>query len=361
MRVPVVGAGASIEEAKRVGAPEHLWPPSVANFAERMWRSFFHYWLPDYLISLGFDPTDDPAAQFIELSKNPKNGINIERLFAYSWVNRDKKFEYGDKLPKGFIVGSFISIDNAGGIDISAGMAAGAVGSVAMSIGMSSGVDYWENLIYHGVVRPLDELLQSAFFENGENGPRIRQLEAGKLVFSRLSDGDLVLNLNYDTLFEIAITQLGLKPNYVLNQFTGKGISIAKPHGSLNLLSDNKRFAFADPNCIGTTPSSTDNMRNWRGIVPPRFNKDYEQHPYSKMIFSNLKNLTPSRMTFWGIGMSDSDEDLIRLYRKWVASTSVLEVINPDSIVADRIAKILNKKVRHFSKLDDWLAESAVT
>src|SRR5476651_2342553 len=157
MRVLVVGAGASIEEAKRVGAPEHLWPPSVANFAERMWRSFFHYWLPDYLISLGFDPTDDPAAQFIELSKNPKNGINIERLFAYSWVNRDKKFEYGDKLPKGFIVGSFISIDNAGGIDISAGMAAGAVGSVAMSIGMSSGVDYWENLIYHGVVRPLDE------------------------------------------------------------------------------------------------------------------------------------------------------------------------------------------------------------
>ena len=116
MRVLVIGAGASIEEAKRANAPEEFWPPTIANFAKKMWDGpilqFSNYWLSDYLTEQGIDPGNDPTSVFTELAKDPESLINLERLFEYCWVSRGKKFE-GD----------------------------------------------WENLIYHGILNPLSFLL----------------------------------------------------------------------------------------------------------------------------------------------------------------------------------------------------------
>ena len=309
MRLLVVGAGASIEEAKRADAPEDIWPPTIANFAKKLWDSplnqFFNYWLPDYLLTQGIDPGSDPTSVFIGLAQNPASSVNVERLFEYCWVNKGKKFE-GD----------------------------------------------WENLILHGLLNPLTLLLSKAFYENGGG---IKQLEAGKLVSSRLEDGDLILNLNYETLFEIAVTQSGQQLTYVPNKFSGKGILVAKPHGSFNLLANEERFWFAQPDCIGAVPSSGDNYRNHRAIVPPRFNKSYAQHQIAKIILREIERLHPNTMTFWGVGFTDSDVDLIDIYRTWLKSASVVEVINPDVTVVDRATKVLNTKIRHCLTIEEWL------
>jgi hypothetical protein len=309
MRVLIVGAGASIEEAKRAGAPEEFWPPTVANFAKKMWdgplNQFSNYWLPDYLQQQGVDPWPDPTRVFIQLSANPQAQINVERLFEYCWENKGRKFE-GD----------------------------------------------WENLIYHGVLYPLVTLLSMAFYENGVG---IKQLEAGKMVVDRLQDGDLVLSLNYETLFEIAATQRGRQLTYVPNQFSGNGILVAKPHGSLNLLADDQKFWFAHPDCIGALPSSADNYRNYRAIVPPRFNKTYAQHDIAKIIFNAIANLHPDVLTFWGVGLSDSDVDLVDVYKKWIASGSVVEVINPDDTVSEKATKILDRDICFYPSIEKWI------
>ncbi|MCI0428594.1 MAG: hypothetical protein L0Z46_11315 [Nitrospiraceae bacterium] len=311
MRILVIGAGASIEEAKRVNAPEEYYPPTVANFAKKMWDSppheFFNYWLPDYLADHGIDPGSDPTSVFIELAKDPDSKINVERLFEYCWENRGKKFQTD-----------------------------------------------WENLIYHGVLNPLNFLLLMAFYENGAG---IKELHAGQLVSGKLQDGDLALNLNYDTLFEIAATQLGLQITYVPNEFTGKGILVAKPHGSINLLADERSFWFAQPDCIGALPSSADNYRNYRAIVPPRFNKSYDQHPIARIILDNVAGLRPDIMTFWGVGLADSDVDLIDLYTTWLGSTSKIEVINPDYAVAHRAEKIFKRNVEQYTTIEEWLVD----
>jgi hypothetical protein len=150
MRVLVIGAGASIEEAKRANVPEEFWPPTIANFAKKMWdgpvSQFFNYWLPDYLKEQGIDPGNDPTSVFIELGKDPGSLINLERLFEYCWVNKGKTFE-GD----------------------------------------------WKNLIYHGILNPLSFILNKAFYDDGVG---VKKLEVGQLVSGRLDDGNLVLNLN---------------------------------------------------------------------------------------------------------------------------------------------------------------------
>src|SRR5207245_137487 len=103
MRVLVVGAGASIEEARRANASKEFWPPVIANFARKMWDSshnqFFNYWLPDYLATQGVDPGNDPTSRFIELAQDPVNKINVERLFEYCWINKGRKFGALSQFP----------------------------------------------------------------------------------------------------------------------------------------------------------------------------------------------------------------------------------------------------------------------
>jgi len=275
-----------------------------------MWDSphnqFFNYWLPDYLTENGINPGPDPTAVFIKLARDPQTSINVERLFEYCWINKGKKFK-----------------------------------------------DDWENLINHGVLNPLTFLLLMGFYKNGEG---IRQLQAGKLVSQKLENGDLVMNLNYDTLFEIAAVQSGHQITYIPNRPKGSGIAVAKPHGSLNLLADETRFWFAQPDCIGALPSSADNFRNHRAIVPPRFNKTYAQHPIAKIICDQIISTRPDVITLWGVGLVDSDTDLLDVYDNWAASGAAIESINPNANVAEKASKIFNRSVRHCTTLEEWAA-----
>lgn len=307
MRVLVIGAGASIEEARRAEVPEELWPPTMANFAEKMWHSplnsFYCYWLEDYLREIGITQASDPTSEFIKLAKDPENRVNIERLFEYCWLNKHTKSP-----------------------------------------------DHWEQLIIHGVLQPLNDLLLMAFYPNGKGV----QLHAGKMVSRFLKDGDLVLNLNYDTLFEIAARQAGQRITYIPNPYPGDGLRIAKPHGSLNLLANASHFKFANPECIGALHSGADDYRNYHAVVPPRFNKNYVEHDIAKIIFASINELRPEKMTFWGVGLTESDTDLLETYRKWVSFGSLVEVINPDQAVTKRAQGLLNTNVRYYSSLEEW-------
>jgi hypothetical protein len=89
--------------------------------------------------------------------------------------------------------------------------------------------------------------------------------------------------------------------------------------------------------------------------VPPRFNKKYAQHPIARIIIDGIVSFRPDIVTFWGVGLTDSDADLLDVYRKWIASTSVIEVINPDAAVTDRAMRIFKMDVRHYSTLEEWL------
>ncbi len=309
MRVLIVGAGASIEEAIRADVPEELWPPTTANFAKKMWDSppgnlFYCYWLADYLGDNGIDPGGNPTSLFIELAAQSTN-LNIERLFEYCWINKDAQ-------PQGS----------------------------------------WEQFIEHGVLNPLTFLLLQAFYVNGVG---IKQLQAGKMVASFLNDGDLVLNLNYDTLFEIAARQIGRQITYVPNLYPGHGLLIAKPHGSLNLLANASHFHFAEPECIGALHSSANDYRNYHAIIPPRFNKKYVEHDIAKSIFDSIQNIRPEAVTFWGVGLTESDADLLDTYRSWAASGAKVEVINPDASVRDRAQLLLAKEAFYFPTLEEWL------
>ena len=124
---------------------------------------------------------------------------------------------------------------------------------------------------------------------------------------------------------------------------------------ALNQLADENSFRFAHPDCIGAVPSSADNFRSHRAIVPPRFNKKYAQHPIARIIIDGIVNFRPDILTFWGVGLTDSDADLLDVYRKWIASTSLIEVINPDVAVTDRTMGMFKKDIRHYSTLEEWL------
>ena len=89
--------------------------------------------------------------------------------------------------------------------------------------------------------------------------------------------------------------------------------------------------------------------------MPPRFNKQYAQHPIARIIINGIENFHPDIVPYWGVGLTDSDTDLLDVYRKWMYSTSIIEVINPDAAVTDRAMKIFKKDIRHCSTLEEWL------
>jgi len=223
MRATIIGAGASIEIAKQAGVSEKHYPPVIDNFAEKLWGDpeaigFHNYWVGDYLESLGFSVGSDPTGDFIKYEKKHR-AVNIEKLFEYCWTHKGQKFE-----------------------------------------------DDYQNLMYHGIANPLNDLLIRGFCANGN---KLNNLIAGQKVSKKLKDGDLVVDLNYDTLFEIAAEQANVEITFIPNKFHGKGLAVAKPHGSLNLLADDKGFVFSQSNCIGALPSRSDNLRNYNSIVPP--------------------------------------------------------------------------------------------
>ncbi len=346
MRFLVVGAGASVAEGLALGLTRNQCPPLVSNFATKLWGEFNpHPILDRFLRSRGYEVQDrDGRSLFYELeqSADTRDAINIERFFEFAWRHRGKDWlperAPGGSLPKDYIAGFVMT---SGG------------GSAANRNNQSP--TGWQNLLLHGIGSPLQLILLNGFFENGVGW---RHLGIAQSVGRILHPGDVVLNLNYDTLFELGLQQGGIDFSYSPKAVGPNGVSICKPHGSLNLAVDerNQRFFFGQPEWLGVpAPPGT---INFSGLLPPRYEKSYAQVPIAKAILAPLAGLRPDIVSFWGVGFTTSDVDLVGLYRSWTRVSGKVEIINPDEAAASMAEEILSRDVHHYHDVSSWLAQT---
>lgn len=119
------------------------------------------------------------------------------------------------------------------------------------------------------------------------------------------------------------------------------------------IVSKDGRFAFSQPEAAG---ASIEGWTCFIGLIPPRLNKKYSQHPISEQIIENLKSHPkPNILTFWGVGITESDIDLNEIYTDWSISADTIEVINPDKQVSDKVSHLLSKKVDWYPSIDEWV------
>jgi hypothetical protein len=208
MRLLVVGAGASYAEVERAGLPPQLRPPLMKDFAEKMWRDYNpHFLLSAFLRDLGHDPGADASQCFMALEKLQTPHVNVERFFEYAYNHR------------GFVVPGHEHFQPA---------------------------SEYENLLLHGILNPLVFLLVDGLLKHGvESTP----LPLSRTIAGHLRPGDAVLNLNYDTIFELGAEQAGHELVFVPNKPMKTSLTVSKPHGSMNLFvnSDQRKFRFARP------------------------------------------------------------------------------------------------------------------
>lgn len=301
----IVGAGASYAEAEAAGLPENLRPPLISNFALKMWDDYNPaIVLSAYLESCGEHSSGDPRCHFFELERNKPTEYNIERFFEFAWQAKDR---YPGE---------------------------------------------WENLLLHGILNPLILMFSRGLWKDGITDAA---LKLSPSVAAELIAGDVVLDLNYDTLFEIGAFQSGHELTFVPNTPTDRSLLIAKPHGSVNLVvnTEKRSFRFGTLDWPGT-PQPADGSANFLGFIPPRQNKNYSEHPIAKMILQPLLSMRPHAVTFWGVGFTNSDVDLVAVYAAWCQSVKTIEVINPDQRVADLISRNFGRAVVHFDTVANW-------
>lgn len=308
MKHLVVGAGATFAQALELGIHPSAGPPLIRDFARKTWSNYTPAPLLSlFLRQLGHGLSgEDPREVFYRLEEGGET--NVERLFEFIWQNKDLK------IPE---------IDQFGG--------------------------FWRNFLYHGIGSPIQFMMLSCFREHDG----WKDLSLTKSVASTLEPDDLVLNLNYDTVFELALDQSGKPFCYSPNIPSKDKIQVCKPHGSLNLVANDESFAFGQPSFLGMPQPQ--GFESYSGIVPPRLNKTYAQHPISKIILAPVHGRRPRRVILWGVGLTDSDTDLIDLFKGWSDANCVIETINPDPGVALRARDLFGCNVKHFANVPDWL------
>ncbi len=183
-------------------------------------------------------------------------------------------------------------------------------------------------------------------------------------MISSLNYGDVVISLNYDTLFEIALSQASKWFTYSPNVLSD-AVMVCKPHGSLNFsiktiaytgelqLTTGSPFWWGSPEM----PQSHGGY-SYLGLIPPRPNKTYEQNFISKKMLDSIKKLCPESVSFWGVGLTKSDLDLCELFKSWDHSANNLEVniINPDLTVIGKFQEVFkNKDLNHFNQAEDYV------
>jgi hypothetical protein len=169
--------------------------------------------------------------------------------------------------------------------------------------------------------------MSQCFFENGVGW---KNLQLSKSVAARLEPADLVLSLNYDTVFELALTRLERQFVYSPNKVSGDQLLVCKPHGSLNMVVNNTQFQFGQPEWLGMPQPA--GFRSYSGLIPPRLNKQYVQHPITQLILAPVQNRRPQTIIMWGVGLTESDEDLMTLYSRWSEYADVIDVKIPLSM-----------------------------
>lgn len=128
---------------------------------------------------------------------------------------------------------------------------------------------------------------------------------------------------------------------------------VCKPHGSLNMVVNSTSFAFGQPDWLGMPESA--GFRSYSGLIPPRFNKTYKQHPIAQMILSPAFSRSPDLIVMWGVGLASSDVDLLELYSSWATHSHELHIVNPSTDVASRASEIFSCGVRHFPSVPEWV------
>jgi len=123
----------------------------------------------------------------------------------------------------------------------------------------------------------------------------------------------------------------------------------------MNLLVNSTRqsFYFARPLFAGSVQPA-DGATNYAGFVPPRFDKKYSQHPVAQKIIEATKVIEPQHVIFWGVGLTDSDTDLLDLYRRWCRRADRIDFINPSDDDTQRATKLLDVSVCHYRNVEDW-------
>src|SRR6185437_7514373 len=104
-------------------------------------------------------------------------------------------------------------------------------------------------------------------------------------------NSDLVLNLNYDTVFELALTQINRLFAYSPNKPDGDRLLVCKPHGSLNMVVNDSAFTFGQPEWLGMPQA--EGFRSYSGMIPPRLNKQYAQHPIAGIVLAPVHDRQP--------------------------------------------------------------------
>jgi hypothetical protein len=259
-----------------------------------------------YLSLHGYQAGENPITTFIRLEALADRKVDVEHFFEYAWRHRDDSY-------------------------------AGA----------------WGDLLYGGVVNVLVDLFaRNGFFENGVGW---KQFSAYQALAKKLNPGDLVVNLNYEPLFERGARQAGCHFAYVPNSPKPTDFLVAKPHGSINLIVEKETFWFSEPDIIGSLMAPGEHMDEFRGIIPPRYGKSLEQHPIATIMFDSIRGCAPESVTFWGVGFTSSDADLTDAYKRWSERALKISLIhpNPTRVIHDA-ERLLNRSVLHFRQPEEW-------
>lgn len=351
-RMLVIGAGATIEECIRSGAmpnnPEWAFP-TISNFCNRLFDPLPtpHLTLTEtevkvtstttsgallaatanYLLNqqISFDDrflkpqdgdtyttedlTRNPVVIFCDLEKQDPHLHNIETLCEFTWQLWGNKSEY------------------------------------------------WNSFIHEGIYFKLSTCFSMQF----GFGNNLKFMKAGNKVCSILNIEDIVLNLNYDIAFDLALQQsqklFSYSPELLPNT-----ISVLKPHGSFNLYTTHQRpvkdHIFLQPDRLKTFGAIEKHkgkrLSPYGGIIPPRLNKNYEQHPLAKEILGVGRPLSPKIITFWGVGLTPSDIDLLTVYREASENAIAIEFINPNPDAHKKSEKLLDRQIKYFPTLHSW-------
>lgn len=363
MKVLVIGAGATYAEALNLGIESELLPPLMGDFAQQVWKEFNpHPYLDRFLNERGIEIKDEDGRQiFYEQEK--LNKVNIEQFFAFCWHNRDKSWGWSEnekvKAP-GFVCDMksndphAIPYSKKLGIPKDFFKGSRILAPVGNAVSFSSvELNFWENMLRNGVGRPFSDVMRNCFHINGEGW---KKLLLTRRVISHLELGDIVVNLNYDTVFEIAMNQAKVPFAYSPNSDNkGCHIIVSKPHGSLNMVvNPSIGFAFGHPEWLGC-PEPNNGYLSYLGLIPPRLNKSYEQNPIAKAILDSIKDTKPDELIFWGVGFTESDIDLVNLFQGWLRDDILVRVVNPNRDVSHKFNNILSHKVIHHQGIEEWL------
>jgi hypothetical protein len=332
-RLLVVGAGATIEESKRSGnhPTDPTWAfPVISDFCSKLFDPTSEALLKataSYLDQSGvpYDPkllslrvgdsfsaddiTQGPVGIFLQLEAEVPTKHNIERLCEHVWhrFGRDSAF--------------------------------------------------WATFIHDGIFLKLFAIFSEQFGLGSG-----RSMEVGRRVASTLAATDVILNLNYDIAFDLALKQVGKLTCYAPEVRPG-AILCLKPHGSFNFyvnLSNGNCF-FEEPDrihgSVGIPDPAGGVFFQQHGIVPRRLNKSYDQHPSAQVILDTQRPFLPKFVTFWGVGLTDSDLDLLAVYREAATQAETVEFINPSSVACENAVRLLGVDVQHCPTLEAWFTQ----